>query len=695
MRKSRKLIAILATLALLATLLVPMVGPAAAADPVTFTNAKATIEKADNQSLGWIKVSVDSGTLGVSGFVYATVELPTGVKYAITTGSVTDYTGSGAPADSIKSVSEQSLTVSKALDTAASAKTNIVFIFIKNTNSKVNISSSAADQITVKVTAKIIDNLGYQVGSTYTYDALVGEKATKEVTVTAATPVALQAGTTGNSAAKVTISESAAGSLALNDEIYFELPSSYFKWGTMTNPSGAYGLAATLSVDSNNSKKLILKVTGTSSLADSLKFTPVIDVYPGAPDGDVVVSVTSTSSKVKSGTVTIANIGAPTVTLSTKDTATGDVIVAKADQAVDDIVVSATGNIASGKSIVLELPSGFTFDTTTSTPGGTNLNTAQIYNDGKNAWITTSAAAKEYTISGIRIKAKASAPVGDLLIAVSGSAGASGSVKVATVVAPVTVTADKPNVVAGATSAAAGDITITETKNTSAATGKLKLTLPTGVKFADNFKFKVNNGSEQTTSDARGKDSLEIDVTLSGIVDTIKIYGIKYDVDTRVSGDIEVALGGTAINALAGDTSSVAKVINAVAVSATKRDASFVIGSLTYKVNGVEKTMDAAPYIKDGRTFLPVRFVADALGVASDNILWDGSKVTIIKGDRVVQLTIGDKVMLINGASITMDVAPEVVAPGRTMLPFRWIAQALGASVSWDEATQNVTMNIQ
>jgi hypothetical protein len=38
------------------------------------------------------------------------------------------------------------------------------------------------------------------------------------------------------------------------------------------------------------------------------------------------------------------------------------------------------------------------------------------------------------------------------------------------------------------------------------------------------------------------------------------------------------------------------------------------IGSTTYKVNGTEKTMDTAPVIKDGRTFVPVRFVAEALG---------------------------------------------------------------------------------
>ena len=60
----------------------------------------------------------------------------------------------------------------------------------------------------------------------------------------------------------------------------------------------------------------------------------------------------------------------------------------------------------------------------------------------------------------------------------------------------------------------------------------------------------------------------------------------------------------------------------------------------------------------------------------------------LIKGDKVVQLTIGSNVV-INSTAITMDVAAEI-SNDRTMLPFRWVAQALGAKVSWDEAAQTL-----
>ena len=59
----------------------------------------------------------------------------------------------------------------------------------------------------------------------------------------------------------------------------------------------------------------------------------------------------------------------------------------------------------------------------------------------------------------------------------------------------------------------------------------------------------------------------------------------------------------------------------------------------------------------------------------------------------MVKLTIGDKTMIINGVPFTMDVAPEIADPGGTMLPVRWVAQALGATIDWDPATQTVTVN--
>lgn len=121
----------------------------------------------------------------------------------------------------------------------------------------------------------------------------------------------------------------------------------------------------------------------------------------------------------------------------------------------------------------------------------------------------------------------------------------------------------------------------------------------------------------------------------------------------------------------------------------------FTIGKNSYLLNGSTIVMDAAPYIKEGRTFLPLRFAANATGVADENIIWDSEskKITIIKRDRVACFTIGSKKLALNGTAVVMDVAPEVVL-GRIMLPVRWLARALDVTIEWDPVSQTVTVRV-
>ena len=115
----------------------------------------------------------------------------------------------------------------------------------------------------------------------------------------------------------------------------------------------------------------------------------------------------------------------------------------------------------------------------------------------------------------------------------------------------------------------------------------------------------------------------------------------------------------------------------------------FKIGQASFNLNGTTVNMDVAPYIKDGRAFLPLRYIANALGVQDSNILYDPAsrEVTAIRGSTTVQLTIGSTTMLVNGTAITMDVAPEINS-GRTCLPAAWVAKALNANIVWDPTNQ-------
>ncbi|MBR5011719.1 MAG: hypothetical protein IKY12_04100, partial [Clostridia bacterium] len=114
------------------------------------------------------------------------------------------------------------------------------------------------------------------------------------------------------------------------------------------------------------------------------------------------------------------------------------------------------------------------------------------------------------------------------------------------------------------------------------------------------------------------------------------------------------------------------------------------IGNKTATVNGIEKTLDAAPIIRESRTMLPVRFVAENLGAT---VGWDGatSTATVKTSTTEIKITIGAKEAVVNGVTVALD-APAFIEGGRTYLPVRFVAENLGATVAWDSATSTATL---
>jgi hypothetical protein len=126
--------------------------------------------------------------------------------------------------------------------------------------------------------------------------------------------------------------------------------------------------------------------------------------------------------------------------------------------------------------------------------------------------------------------------------------------------------------------------------------------------------------------------------------------------------------------------------------STTITSAEFAIGMSQYFVNdqvpGI--SMDAAPYIdpNSGRTLVPVRYLGDALGATT---AWDaGSQtVTLTSGSATISMVVGSLTLNVNGQTQTLDQAP-VIQNGRTYLPARWVANALGYQVDWNAANRIV-----
>lgn len=120
----------------------------------------------------------------------------------------------------------------------------------------------------------------------------------------------------------------------------------------------------------------------------------------------------------------------------------------------------------------------------------------------------------------------------------------------------------------------------------------------------------------------------------------------------------------------------------------TKRLVRMKIGDKSYKIDKTVETMDTAPFIDGGRTFVPVAFAALAVGAT---VKWDGVKktVTINKNGQNLIMTIGNKSCLLNGKPYQMDVAP-FIKDSRTFVPVAFVALGLGCKVTWVESEKKV-----
>ncbi|TDA67866.1 MAG: AMIN domain-containing protein [Clostridia bacterium] len=111
--------------------------------------------------------------------------------------------------------------------------------------------------------------------------------------------------------------------------------------------------------------------------------------------------------------------------------------------------------------------------------------------------------------------------------------------------------------------------------------------------------------------------------------------------------------------------------------------------SVKLVVNRSPVEVDVNPYIDaNGRTMVPVRFVAESLGAA---VQWleTERQVTIAYTGRTIVLHIDDTRVRVDGRELALDTVP-VIAGGRTMVPLRFVAETMGATVGWNEALRTV-----
>jgi len=114
--------------------------------------------------------------------------------------------------------------------------------------------------------------------------------------------------------------------------------------------------------------------------------------------------------------------------------------------------------------------------------------------------------------------------------------------------------------------------------------------------------------------------------------------------------------------------------------------------SIKVFVNGEKLAFDVEPFIESGRTLVPIRRIFEAFGA---EVTWNEQlqTVSVIKGNDNISFKINDNTAVINGESKTMEVAAKIVEGGRTVVPLRFLSEALGYTVEWDGATQTIRID--
>ena len=569
----------------------------------------------------------------------------------------------------------------------------------------------------------------------------------------------------------ITLSEAVPGTFATGDKITLTLPNGY-SWKTIPAAAGGWGLSGQTSLGddapitvqrvSGDLRKLevILNKGFTPTKAGgqggriTVGFThPVLGTHYAAigiddtvaSPGDIVLDISSNNLDIMPGTLTIGTYGEFKVEFLEDNPK--EVVAGKREVEVGNIIIKelAPNSLVLNRDLRIDLPSGVKFARTdadatiqvarTPVKGDTLVWEQSDVGTDKQAIklkITDASDnnAATYKISKIKVDISP-AFSGDIIAKISGNQGFTGEVKLATVKPRVSIKTDgeptKVNI--GAQAQALPDILITENvkegiRSLDVNGGRAWVTvlLPPAVVFSSLPTVEVTEGNlvidkagitKASNYDGIYRGALYIPVTgTSNTPSTIKLSNVKVTVDRTVAeGPLTVALVGAKEHDpfdeniyTAGDKKG-QYFFNYEAVAATTgaqcvtpsasegRSAVFYIGSTIYNVNGVNKIMDVAPYIKAGRTYVPVRYLGEALGA---DVAWDEvtKTVTLTKGDKSVVLEIGSTIAKVNGADVQMDVAPEIVN-GRTMLPARWVAQGLGYMVGWNEVLKQVVVQEQ
>lgn len=215
------------------------------------------------------------------------------------------------------------------------------------------------------------------------------------------------------------------------------------------------------------------------------------------------------------------------------------------------------------------------------------------------------------------------------------------------------------------------------------------------VEATNGMTFDTSSTAIQWVSGNDGRKvgfSVPITKVSAGEPAVITVSGLNVAVDGSSTDDM-VKVEGKLINkdAKTIDVSAVdyVKVVKEYALESIT--SVFTVGQTAYTVNNVEKVAASAPYIKNGRTMLPIRAVAESLGLT---VQWNGATKTASFADdtKVAAVTIGASVLYVNGTPMPLS-APAELVNGTTFVELRSLATAFSVQIDWDAAAKTATVS--
>lgn len=611
----------------------------------------------------------------------------TGAKFVKADDSAedTDYSNVSLAGTGITSISRESDTVLKVVLAETVEKGKIYVPIIAK--------SLSADEVTVAIDGdgtKAIDNA----------TVIVAKKSDATAKVTAADAKKIDG---EGEVAAITIEEPFKNVMSHSTEaktVTLTLDNSNYKFtsaGTVTPGKGFTGVAGfTAKINPNDNQQIQITVPAGLD-KESLGNIKISGVEVKCLDKNATpedVQITVDGYNVTETTVKVAKVTEYAGELVLSDKAVA--ITAGQEKSVKvKLKETLADSFVEGKIVEFTIDKGYL----TSIPEGTTA----VYKDEKTQKATeligfeytveasTSALSKEFELK-IQTNLDES---GDITLTASGSRaiGEDLTLVVADVTPAIEVKATPMIAKSGVKDQKGGTLVITETaKGNIKAGSTFQIELKDGVTFSGKPEFEVTEGDliiDKIEVDSTTKSILNVTVkraskTASTL--TIKNFAINSD-RTIADGSYAVELKGAALT-----KAGKIKVADFLKVGEkTSAVSAFTIGESYYVVDGVKVEMDAAPYIEDGRTMVPVKYVAAALGLDGKDIVWDQANKTVtVFADRTVQLKANSNVAVVNGAALTID-GKVVVKDGRTFVPVSQLGNLLGVTATWDAATKTAT----